>query len=75
MIDTPPRTADLFDAVELTWPAARLHRAGPWLIREGQGGGKRVSAASLLGETPDIAQMEDDEDEAEKSTAMPGLIR
>ena len=58
MSGTPPRTADLFDAMELTWPAARLHRAGPWLIREGQGGGKRVSAASLLEETPDIAQME-----------------
>jgi GNAT superfamily N-acetyltransferase len=53
-----PAQEKLFDAAELTWPAARLHRAGPWLIREGQGGGKRVSAASLLGEPHDIAQME-----------------
>ena len=33
-------------AMDATWPAARLHEVGPWLIREGQGGGKRVSAAS-----------------------------
>lgn len=34
----------LFDAIEATWPAAAYHRAGPWTLREGQGGGKRVSA-------------------------------
>ncbi|MFN0115585.1 MAG: GNAT family N-acetyltransferase [Paracoccaceae bacterium] len=36
----------LFDTLEATWPAAALHRAGPWLIREGRGGGQRVSAAT-----------------------------
>ncbi|MFK7744802.1 MAG: GNAT family N-acetyltransferase [Roseobacter sp.] len=51
----------LFDAVEATWPAAALKRCGPWLIRDGQGGGKRVSAATLEGAfTPsDIPQAED----------------
>lgn len=34
------------DVLETTWPTAALHRAGPWLVREGQGGGKRVSAAT-----------------------------
>jgi len=37
---------DLPGVMDATWPAAALHRAGPWLVREGQGGGKRVSAAS-----------------------------
>ncbi|AMY71926.1 GNAT family N-acetyltransferase [Frigidibacter mobilis] len=37
---------DLPAVMDGTWPAAALHRAGPWLVREGRGGGKRVSAAS-----------------------------
>jgi len=36
----------LFEAIEATWPAAAHHRKGPWLLREGQGGGKRVSSIS-----------------------------
>jgi GNAT superfamily N-acetyltransferase len=39
----------LFAVVDGTWPAAALHRAGPWLIREGAGGGQRVSAATAEG--------------------------
>ena len=39
----------LFAVVDATWPAAALHRAGPWLIREGVGGGQRVSAATADG--------------------------
>lgn len=40
-------TPDALSAVmEATWPPAALHRAGPWTIRDGQGGGKRVSAAT-----------------------------
>lgn len=52
--------ADFAAAMEATWPPAATHRAGPWLIREGQGGGKRVSAASAEGEwsDPDIARAE-----------------
>lgn len=36
----------LFDAQEATWPPAATRRVGPWCIREGRGGGKRVSAAT-----------------------------
>jgi len=36
----------LYAVLEATWPAAACHRAGPWCIREGQGGGQRVSAAT-----------------------------
>ncbi|WP_170755226.1 GNAT family N-acetyltransferase [Ruegeria lacuscaerulensis] len=35
--------------VDGTWPAARYERLGPFQLREGQGGGSRVSAASALG--------------------------
>lgn len=34
-------------ALDATWPAAATLRAGPWLVRDGRGGGKRVSCASL----------------------------
>lgn len=43
----------LFDLLETTWPPAARHRAGPWLIRDGQGGGKRVSAATAAAEWRD----------------------
>ena len=45
-IPSPDR---LFEAIDATWPAARAIREGPWLLREGRGGGKRVSAATALG--------------------------
>lgn len=32
--------------MEATWPPAARHHVGPFLIRDGQGGGKRVSAAT-----------------------------
>ena len=51
---------DLNDAMEPTWPAATTHRLGPWLLRRGDGGGKRVSAASALGDVGpgDLARAE-----------------
>ena len=54
-------TPDLLsDVAEATWPPAATHRHGPWLIREGQGGGQRVSAASPSGDwlPDDIPQAE-----------------
>jgi len=50
----------LLAVMEATWPAASVQQVGPWLIRDGQGGGKRVSAATALpGWHPDdIAQAE-----------------
>jgi GNAT superfamily N-acetyltransferase len=50
-----PDPSRLFDAVEATWPAARLIRQGPILLREGKGGGKRVSAATAEGTVDDAA--------------------
>lgn len=44
-------TPDLLHAAaEATWPPFAVTQAGPWLIREGRGGGQRVSAASAAGE-------------------------
>lgn len=35
-------------AMAATWPPAAVHGCGPFLLREGQGGGSRVSAARRL---------------------------
>jgi ribosomal protein S18 acetylase RimI-like enzyme len=40
----------LFEALHATWPAAEIRRTGPWTLRRGDGGGSRVSAATLDGE-------------------------
>lgn len=43
-------TPDILAAVmEATWPPARKWPQGPFQLRDGAGGGKRVSAASLTG--------------------------
>ena len=39
----------LYNAIDGTWPAAAKTRVGPWTIRDGQGGGKRASAATCGG--------------------------
>lgn len=41
-----PDLPTLHAAVEATWPPARVETVGPVTIREGRGGGKRVSAAT-----------------------------
>ena len=56
---TPPAPADpapanlapatLARVMEATWPPARSLTCGPFTLRDGQGGGKRVSAATLNG--------------------------
>lgn len=43
---SPARLADVMAA---TWPAAKATRLGPWMIRDGKGGGQRVSAATAEG--------------------------
>ncbi|SLN32487.1 Acetyltransferase (GNAT) family protein [Roseovarius albus] len=45
-----PTIETLYKALEHTWPAASHAQLGPWQIRDGQGGGKRVSAATLVGD-------------------------
>ena len=39
--------AGLLQLIDATWPAARFEQRGPLLLRHGQGGGNRVSAATL----------------------------
>lgn len=39
----------LAEVMETTWPAARRWQLGPFTLRDGAGGGKRVSAASADG--------------------------
>ena len=54
----------VFDAIDATWPAADFTQKGPWTIREGRGGGQRVSAASATGDVtaPEIALAEQEMD-------------
>ncbi|MFN6976643.1 MAG: GNAT family N-acetyltransferase [Gemmobacter sp.] len=48
-----PDAAALIAALDATWPPAARRRIGPWIIREGQGGGSRVSAATAAGDWAD----------------------
>lgn len=40
----------LYATMEATWPPAATHRSGPWRLREGLGGGQRVSATTAEGD-------------------------
>lgn len=44
-----PSEAEVLQTVDATWPAARYVDNGPFTLRLGQGGGQRVSAASVTG--------------------------
>jgi GNAT superfamily N-acetyltransferase len=44
----PPDQTELFDALDATWAPMALHNHAGWIIREGAGGGQRVSAATHL---------------------------
>ncbi|WP_114964511.1 GNAT family N-acetyltransferase [Alkalilacustris brevis] len=44
-----PSAETLFAVLAATWPPAAVRKQGPWLLREGAGGGKRVSAATAEG--------------------------
>lgn len=50
----PPDVAAILAALEATWPPAARERVGAWWLRDCQGGGKRVSAATPAG--PDAAE-------------------
>ncbi len=51
---------ELYDAIDGTWPAKQVLHHGPWRLRAGDGGGKRVSAATAHGPVTalDIADAE-----------------
>ena len=59
----------VFAALEATWPADSTETVGPWLVRAGAGGGKRVSCASTPDEDADLQIMED----AQASLGQPAL--
>lgn len=52
MIDFPIESR-LLHAMDVTWSAAEFKHLGPWTLRLGKGGGKRVSAATCNGQTND----------------------
>ena len=58
--------ATLAEVMEATWPPAARKPCGPFLLREGQGGGKRVSAATV-----EAAWNEADLGRAEATMAAP----
>lgn len=45
-----PDATTLLEVCEGTWPPARTWAQGPWTLRDGGGGGKRVSAATARGD-------------------------
>ena len=57
---TPPDPRELFETLDATWPAAQFVEAGPWLLRQGAGGGQRVSAATATNDVTeaDISKAE-----------------
>lgn len=55
---TLPEPARLMAALDATWPAREVTARDGWRLRDGAGGGKRVSAASLLAEGAEIARAE-----------------
>jgi GNAT superfamily N-acetyltransferase len=65
-----PDATRLYEVVDGTWPPAAIRRDGAWLIREGQGGGQRVSAATALD-----AVTEDDITRAESAMQALGQPR
>ncbi|MEL6235383.1 MAG: GNAT family N-acetyltransferase [Pseudomonadota bacterium] len=55
---TTPSEAELFAALEATWAPAAREEGNGWVLRDGAGGGKRVSAASAMSDDADIAWAE-----------------
>jgi len=56
MKDFPPER--YFEAIDATWSPARFIEQGPFSLRMGKGGGKRVSAATLTGSDASMKQIE-----------------
>lgn len=53
-----PDAARLYEVSDRTWPAARRWEQRGWTLRDGQGGGKRVSAATMGSKGAEIAVAE-----------------
>lgn len=67
-----PDIQTLYAVTEATWPPASVARLGPWLIRDGQGGGKRVSAATARQSV--TADAVDDAEKAMHAQGQPPLF-
>ena len=54
-------SSKIHEVIDNTWPAYGRVKHGPWTLREGLGGGKRVSATTLDGfdKAPNITEAED----------------
>lgn len=55
---TAPDIPQLYEVIDQTWPAARRWTMDGWTLRDGQGGGKRASAATLASAGADIGVAE-----------------
>jgi ribosomal protein S18 acetylase RimI-like enzyme len=53
-----PSNHRLMATVDATWPPAEFRALGPWLLRRGDGGGQRVSAASTADQSAVLAPAE-----------------
>ena len=53
-----PDIPQLYEGVDQTWPAARRWTENGWTLRDGQGGGKRASAATRVADDADIGVAE-----------------
>ncbi|NOR30003.1 MAG: GNAT family N-acetyltransferase [Sulfitobacter sp.] len=53
-----PDISRLYEVIDQTWPAARRWTENRWTLRDGQGGGKRASAATLSTPGADISVAE-----------------
>ncbi|MEL6573559.1 MAG: GNAT family N-acetyltransferase [Pseudomonadota bacterium] len=69
---TLPSAQTLHDVIEATWPAAATQFAGGFVVRQGAGGGSRVSSATAL--TTDSTATRIDAAEAMKSRGQPPLF-
>ena len=71
MTSQDPTHARMFDVLDATWAPNSRRSVGDWIIREGCGGGSRVSAASWHGTNADTADVEKAEQAMEKIGQVP----
>ena len=54
-----PDAETLYEVIDKTWPAAREIPCGPFMLHDGRGGGKRVSAATVAHPNWTVDDIED----------------
>ncbi|MGB3146441.1 MAG: GNAT family N-acetyltransferase [Paracoccaceae bacterium] len=64
--------SELFAVLEATWPAASQQKVGGWLVRQGLGGGRRVSSATAI--APNAADSIDAAASAHAALGQPALF-